>query len=221
MPKTQLSNELTALATVKGFNDLAKRAADKASETLSLIWKAGETAKKAKDILSHGEWMNFVETHYIVDHRTVNRWMQFRENVSESKLDTVSNLTAGIKMLEAPKPKKKRKSKPPESGDDHIEEEAPVTDVEEPGTGECPNCGKSKWTEDEDGFDCAGCRHPWGECVGDRDEKLFRTQRSKTVKTAEALIRAFADLNRISARADYKEMIASCRQFIGIAKGWK
>lgn len=103
--KPAISNELMALKTVKSFNDLAKRAADKGSETLSLMWKAGETAAKAKENLSHGEWMKFVETHYIVDHSTVARWMQFRATVPEAKLSTVDNLAAGIKMLDPPKPK--------------------------------------------------------------------------------------------------------------------
>ena len=111
--KPSLSNELVALKTVKSFNDLAKRAEDKAVDSLTLAWKAGELAQTAKDSMPHGEWMKFVETHYIVDHKTVTRWMQFHTNVPEFKLGTMPNLAAGIKMLEAPKPKgKKTKPKP-------------------------------------------------------------------------------------------------------------
>ena len=131
MGKTQLSNELVALATVKGFNELAKRAEDKAVDSLTLAWKAGELARDAKDSLEHGEWMTFVETHYIVDHKTVTRWMQFHANVPESKLGTVPNLAAGVKMLEAPKPPKpkppktppKPTSAPPIASDDETEYE--------------------------------------------------------------------------------------------------
>ena len=102
------------------------------------------------------------------------------------------------------------------------DDEAPETATEAPDMGPCPNCGQTKWVEDEEGdWDCAKCHHPFGEPAGDRDEGLFRTQRSKTVKTAEALIRAFADLNRFSPAADYKAIIDGARTYIRIAKDWK
>ncbi len=100
---TASKNELQAISTVKTFNDLAHRAANKGSETLALIWKAGETAKKAKSAIPHGGWLKFVEQYYDVSHDTVNRWVKFCETVPESKLRNVRNLTAGIKMLDPPK----------------------------------------------------------------------------------------------------------------------
>ena len=117
--KPSLSNELMALKTVKSFNDLAKRAEDKAVDSLTLAWKAGELAQTAKDSMPHGEWMKFVKTHYVVDQSTVVRWMKFHASVPESKLRVVRNLAAGTKMLEAPKPKgkttpPKRKPAPPQ-----------------------------------------------------------------------------------------------------------
>ena len=30
---------------------------------------------------------------------------------------------------------------------------------------ECPFCGGAEWSEDEDGFYCAACCHPFGEAV--------------------------------------------------------
>ncbi len=122
------SGELVALATKEAFNDLARRAAVKGGETLSLIWKAGEVAQQAKDAVPHGGWVAFVEQHYDVNHSTVTRWMQFRANVPESKLCTVHNLAAGIKMLDPPKakPKPKKPPKPPEPPQD-----APETDTDE------------------------------------------------------------------------------------------
>ena len=129
-----------------------------------------------------------------------------------------------VKALKAPKAPK---SPPKPSGDDSTDStdeviEVAVTDVEAPGTGICPCCGKDKWeNEDGDGFACVSCRHPWGEPVGDRDEKLFRTQRSKLVKTAEAGQRAVDDLNRISPGEDYKEAVQLTRRLVEIGKGWK
>ncbi len=189
MPKSP-GNELTALKTVKSFNDLAQRAADKAVDSLTLAWKAGGLAQTAKDSMPHGEWMKFVKTHYVVDQSTVVRWMKFHADVPESKLRVVRNLAAGTKMLEAPKPKgKKTKPKPkttaptaspPDSTENTSEAtEAPGVDVEAPGTGKCPNCQKSKWEEDEDGFSCVECRHPWGEPAGDVDDNQFKRKQQK------------------------------------------
>jgi len=87
--------------------------------------------------------------------------------------------------------------------------------------GKCPNCAGSKWTEDEDGVFCSKCRHPHGEPVGDVDGKNIATQRSKTIKTAEALMRAFDDLNMLLPKPLHKEAIAGCKGLLKIAKGWK
>ena len=97
------SGEMVALKTVKAFNGLAAQAQAKGAETLTLMWKAGEVAKVAKGSLPHGEWMEFVDRHYDVNHSTVCRWIKFHDKVPESKLCTVQNLAAGIKMFELPK----------------------------------------------------------------------------------------------------------------------
>jgi hypothetical protein len=87
--------------------------------------------------------------------------------------------------------------------------------------GKCPNCGKSKWDEDEDGYSCASCHHPHGEPVGDPDDGAVKKQRQKTVKTCEALMRAFCDLNRLSSNRAHKGCIESCKGLLKIAKEWE
>ncbi len=228
--KPSLSNELVALKTVKSFNDLAKRAEDKAVDSLTLAWKAGELAQEAKESLDHGEWMTFVETHYIVDHKTVTRWMQFHTNVPESKLGTVPNLAAGTKMLEAPKPPKKRKKKPPvadsePSGDDSTGStteapEAPGVDVEAPGTGKCPNCQKSKWEEDEDGFWCVKCKQSWGEPAGDVDDKQFKLQQKKVKSYLDTAQREVDDLNDMKSNPERNAAIKHIQAAIQIVEDW-
>ncbi len=230
MPKS-LGTELTALKTVKSFNDLAQRAADKASDSLTLAWKAGELAQEAKATMKHGEWVKFVGRHYVVGHSTVTRWMQFHANVPESKLCTVHNLAAGIKMLEPPKKRKKRKSKPPgagsgTSGGDSTDSttEAPevaVTIADEPGTGKCPNCGKLKWDEDEDGFSCKACMHPWGEPAGDPDVKPFKLQKKATVSYLDYAQRAVNDLNDLKSNPKRDEIIKHIQAALKIVKEWK
>lgn len=96
------------------------------------------------------------------------------------------------------------------------------SDTDKPGDfGICPNCGGKKWTEDEFGASCAKCNHPHGEPVGDQDENRIATQRSKTVKTVEALMRAFDDLNRMLKRPDHADAIASCKSLLRTARAWK
>jgi hypothetical protein len=87
--------------------------------------------------------------------------------------------------------------------------------------GKCPNCAGTRWTQDEFGATCAKCHHPHGEARGDADEDRVDTQRSKTVKTVEALMRAFDDLNMLLAKPDHPDAIAQCKFLLTIARAWK
>ena len=87
--------------------------------------------------------------------------------------------------------------------------------------GKCPNCAGIKWDDDEFGVSCAKCHHPHGEPAGDVDEDRMATQRQKTVKTVEALMRAFDDLQCMKARPEHEEAIKLCKRLLKLAKGWK
>ena len=108
----------------------------------------------------------------------------------------------------------------------------------QPDRGKCPVCAGTKWKEDDDGVSCSKCHHPWGEPAGDPDEDRIKTQRQKTVKTVEALMRAFDDLQAMKARQEHtgptkwiadevdatlRDMgvIAACKGLLKLAKGWK
>ncbi len=133
------------------------------------------------------------------------------------------------KLVKESKPKP-----PPDSPDDapepedeaepDSEPETPQTEPESPeqaDLGTCPNCGKAKWTKDGDWMVCAKCNHTHGEPAGDVDEDRIKTQRQKTVKTAEALLRAFDDLQLMKARLEYDEAILRSKQLLQIAKEWR
>ncbi len=99
------------------------------------------------------------------------------------------------------------------------EEEAPPA---KPDYGKCPVCAGVKWTEDDDGHVvCAKCHHPHGEPAGDVDKDRISTQRQKTVKTLEAAMRAFDDLQTMLAKPGHDGAIKSCKKLIETAKGWK
>jgi len=86
--------------------------------------------------------------------------------------------------------------------------------------GKCPNCAGTKWDEDEEGVSCAKCHHPHGEPAGDVDEDRLKTQRQKTIKTAEALIRAFDDLQLMWARTEHDEAVTLCKKLLKLARLW-
>lgn len=88
-------------------------------------------------------------------------------------------------------------------------------------SGKCPACAGTKWIETDDGIACEKCRHPYGEPAGDTDEERLKTQRQKTVKTIEALMRAFDDLQTMSAKPEHDEAVRSCKTLLKLAKGWK
>jgi hypothetical protein len=96
---------------------------------------------------------------------------------------------------------------------------------EETGTptdyGKCPSCAGTKWKVDESGgVSCAKCKHPWGECVGDRDEDRVKDLRSKTRKTLEAAVRCFDDLQHVSPSRQHGEAIRLCKAAMKLEREW-
>ena len=90
-----------------------------------------------------------------------------------------------------------------------------------PDYGKCPVCAGTKWTTGDEGTICAKCQHPHGEPAGDPDEERLKTQRQKTVKTVEALMRAFGDLQLMRAKPVYDGAIVECKKLLALAKRWK
>lgn len=96
-----------------------------------------------------------------------------------------------------------------------------------PDYGKCPNCAGTKWDNDEfgiTGVTCAKCGQFHGEPVGDRTEGEDRAGilRSKTIKTAEALMRCFDDLNLLCPKAgSHKQAIDLCKSLLKSAQSWK
>jgi hypothetical protein len=95
----------------------------------------------------------------------------------------------------------------------------PAAQVEPPqDLGRCPNCAGTKWTEDEDGYFCAKCKHTHGEATGGADEDRISMQKAKSRKTCEALMRAFDDLNYLHPTHEHREAIQVCKRLLTIIK---
>lgn len=90
-----------------------------------------------------------------------------------------------------------------------------------PDLGKCPVCAGTKWKETEKGIVCAKCGHAHGEAVGDVDDQRVSDQRSKTVKTVEALMRAFDDLNLMLPKPQHGAAIERCKSLLTWARDWK
>lgn len=118
---------------------------------------------------------------------------------------------------------KHTKPSPPPDNEPDTEPDEPIDVDSEPAEedhGKCPACAGDKWDEDDDGVFCSKCHHPHGEPAGDVDEDRLNTQRQKCRKTAEALMRAFDDLQCMKARPEHSETISVCKSLIALAKGW-
>jgi hypothetical protein len=85
-------------------------------------------------------------------------------------------------------------------------------------------CAGIRWKELKAGVVCAKCGAPHGEPVGDRAEDADPAgiKRSKAVKTCEALMREFDDLNLLVPMAGkHKQSIDLCKTLLKSAQGWK
>lgn len=102
-------------------------------------------------------------------------------------------------------------SQPPRKGKEKL------ADFDDP----CPVCAGKKWVKSPDGAICAKCSHPHGEPAGEVDNSHLATQRSKTVKTAESLMRAFDDLQAMLAKPYHDDVIETCKCLLEKARGWK
>lgn len=170
------------------FNELIRQGEKAGRATLLCWWKAGEIASRAKKVTKHGDWMQFVEENYNADIRSVERWMKFHANVSISKIDTVSSLTEGIKLLDAPK-KPKKPPKPSGGGTPRTDSGA-ATET----TPETPSAG----TEDPGDIPFDPDEAPWDEEAA-IDEKVEAAKKIKNLadQHRDKLARAICDYNEL------------------------
>ncbi len=156
-----------------------------------------------------------------------NRWIASEIGVSESLVRNVrTELEEGQAQADEPRAtvegsdgrtykakKKKRKPKPEATS----EEPALTSD------GQCPNCGHTKWAEDEHGKSCAKCQHPHGEPVGNEDagEEGWKGQRTKARKDFERGLRSLDDLHEMKPNlALHSEVIDLTQKITELLNKW-
>lgn len=189
--------------------------------------ETGDELRAAKTTVPHGRWEDECKRLFDGSLRTAQFYMQFAKHMSALPKAQKSSLLMLEGTLDgaAKAAKKAAKPKPPKRQPDPDEpinvDSEPVDAPETPDYGKCPNCLGTKWDVDVDGVSCAKCRHPHGEPAGDVDEDRLNTQRQKTIKTGEALMRAFDDLQTMKSTSKHDGAIKSCKALLEIAKGWK
>jgi hypothetical protein len=257
VPKTLSDPEVECLKLKKEINEnhrLAQKAAGDAVERAILT---GELLMQCKELLPHGRFESFVETHFEGSLRTAQLYMQAAKRLAEcSKAQRIALLKSELSitgLLEFPKNGAVASGSPPavtrggavkhpaqsqdarpdsisakgKPGGGHTAPSTPTPASPGPASGEaadygkCPNCAGTKWVTDDFGVTCARCSQPHGEARGDADEDRVDIQRSKTIKTCEALMRAFDDLNMLLAKPDHPDAIAQCKLLLTIARNWK
>jgi ribosomal protein S27AE len=214
--------------------------------------EAGKELLEAKRHTPHGRWEAECERLFDGSVRTAQFYMQFATHMKaltkaqssavlflEHSIEGATKVAKRLAKGEAPYEEKPTPDEPIEAEYEVVEEtetveesgpETPSTPGDCAGvdagsdkpTERCPNCAAVKWQADEDGWYCGKCNHPYGEPAGDVDEDRITTQRQKTVKTAEALMRAFDDLQLLMPKPTlHASCIAETKTLLKAAKGWK
>lgn len=139
-----------------------------------------------------------------------------------------------VREIKPPKARKTRAGRKKEGGGDETpwtcpncgghdkDDDGDCKACKEPaGLGKCPNCLGTKWKDEGGRLFCTKCHQPHGEPAGDVDQDRIKTQRQKTVKTADALQRAFDDLHTLCPNEAHGEAIKACKALLKTAKEWK
>lgn len=201
--------------------------------------ETGQELLSAKKVVPHGRWEDECDRLFDGSSRTARFYMEFARNLTalktaersavlmlEGSLDGAAKAAKRIAQLASgSKPPKPPKQEPKQDVIDAEFEavEPPREDAgsPQPDYGKCPNCAGTKWDEDDEGVACAKCHHPHGEPAGEVDDDRLKIQRQKTVKTVEALMRAFDDLQVMQARPEHADVIRTCKALLKTAKEWK
>lgn len=217
------------------------------NEAAKYALELGQLLIEAKQAIPHGRWETECDRLFDGSATTARFYMRFARDISAlpkqratAVLFLEGTLEGAAKAAKkAAQPHTSRKGaaavtdEPADTGEDDTDElgttpqetspRTPRKGTDKPGSlGKCPVCAGTKWDEDDpDCWTCSKCHHPYGEPAGDTDEDRLTTQRQKTVKTAEALMRAFDDLQHMHPRSEHAEAIEGCKRLLTTAKGWK
>jgi hypothetical protein len=228
-------NELMALSLKNEINANHRECLKTANDAIDYALKAGELLQQVKGLVPHGVFQNWVKQHCEFNYDVASGYMRLHgrllaySKVERAQLLTDATSVTNLKKLLKPAEngKSRRKNHPP-SGSEVPRIGGPPPPASggngkpaKPDYGKCPNCLGTRWSEDEEGVSCAKCHHPHGEPAGGVDDKQLSIQRSKTVKTVEALLRAFDDLQEMVAKPEHDEAIEGCKRLLKLAKAWK
>ena len=212
-------------------NVLHKYVQESLGEASKHALETGECLVAAKLTIPHGGWEKECERLFDGSLRTAQFYMAFAKDFGKLKSaqksallmleGTLDGAAKAAKKAAKPSPSPPKPQPAPDEPIDVDSEPVDVPETPKPNYGKCPVCANAKWEDTDDGVCCTTCHHPHGEPAGDADEDRLKTQRQKTVKTLEAAMRAFDDLQTMRAKPQHKEAVAGCKRLLAIAKSWK
>ena len=238
--------ELAALGLKGEINANHRECLRAGNETINHACEAGRLLTKVKDLVKHGEFGNWIKQYCDFAQSTADGYMKLHKDLAAipnsqrariledaTSVSSLKNLIHRPTVKTPPPPPPSGGTQPPPDTDDpaggpghgaetqHQAGEGRDAHPSAGNLGKCPNCAGTKWDEDDEGLACSKCHQPHGEPAGDVDGDRVATQAAKTRKTAEALMRAFDDLNDMCPRAEHPEAIRLCKAALKLGKEWK
>ena len=232
----------TDLATLANeINDLHDRATEAARTTVEHARECGERLIQAKAQVVHGGFLPWLEANCRVKPRQAQKFMKLARDwpAIEAKCASNAHLTidevlrpldGGRKLTQRQIAEflgvtartvqrivaEQREQKPTMSGSEN------PFDVGGDPFGEEGGGEESETESGQDADRPPGSTETSGEpSKPPNPEEEFKTQRSRTIKTVEALMRAFDDLNRLRSHPDHDPAIKQCKSLLTKARNWK
>ncbi len=239
----------TDLATLAiEINEFHERATEAARTAAELARECGELLNQAKAQIGHGGFLPWLETNCRVKPRQAQKFMKLAREWSaiEAKCAPSAYLTisGALRLLDSGEKLTQQEPAEVAGGTTRIvqrvvaerrDENATLSHSSDPFDEDADPFGEGWEGEEDVGTDSDGQeaqqelpfrppkngREPSGASSNVRTpEEEFKLQQSKTIKTAEALIRALDDLSELRKSQKHEPAIDRCIELIRMTKNW-
>ena len=220
------------------INDLHDRATEAARTAIDHARECGELLIQAKDQIGHGGFLPWLEADCRVKPRQAQKYMKLaREGAAiDAKCASNAHLTIDrvLRLLDSGEKLTQQEPAEVAGGTTRSDENATLSYSGDPFDEDADPFGE-EWEGEEDGRTDSDGQDAQQELPprpprkgkdesGGSPERTpaeeFKIQRSKTIKTAEALMRAFDDLNRLRKSREHTPAIEGCKALLIKAKNW-
>ena len=210
MPRVSLERIKTDI------NDLHKKGIDTALNAVGYWRQVGERLRQVKEMLDHGTYEQWVETHCTFGVRQASNYVRIAEKWADIQAQ-IGNGISVLTMQDALGIAKQADTPQGDTSTEPAEVDVPENVISEPADVSHDEPLQGEVIEDEPEPPPQQTSPPKRTPA----EELA-IQRLKAQKTAEALGRAFDDLEELSSHPMiHAKIVATCQEIIATAKGWK